>query len=204
MPAFVLLFRAYERWKKNREKQEMCMEFKDMLYALSSGLKAGYSMENAWISAEQDMELLYPGDSFFRRSLHRVTMQLTMNVPIEAAVQEMAISCDLEEIYSFAEILNTAKRSGGNMVKMMDRTSNIMAEKIEVEQEIRTMLSGKKMEQRIMSMMPFFLLLYLRITNAEYMDSLYHNTAGIIVMTVCIAGTVIAMIWGNRIVGIEV
>lgn len=204
MPVFLLLFRAYERWKKNREMQEMRMEFKDMLYALSSGLKAGYSIENAWVSAERDMELLYSEESFLSTEISRVTMQLRMNVPIESAIQEMADVCKLEEIYSFAEVLNTAKRSGGNMVKMMEKTANIIAEKIEVEQEIRTMLSGKKMEQRIMSIMPFFLLLYLRVTNAEYMQSLYHNAAGIMIMTVCLVGTVIAMAWGNRIVRIEV
>ncbi len=204
MPAVVWLVRSYGGWKQNRKRQNMRQEFKDMLYALSSGLKAGYSMENAWICAEQDMALLYPEESFFRREMNRVSMQLKVNVSIEAAVQEMAKSCDLEEIYSFAEVLNTAKRSGGNMVKMMDKTSNIIAEKIEVEQEIRTMLSGKRMEQRIMCLMPFLLLFYMRLTNAEYMYSLYHNAAGILVMTVCILGAWIAFVWGNRIMRIEV
>jgi tight adherence protein B len=204
MPALIPVLRLYKQWKHNREKREMLVEFKDMLYALASGLQAGYSVENAWISAQKDMQLLYPEDSSLLQEVNRVTMQLRVNVPIETALQTMAESCDLEEIYSFSEVLDTAKRSGGNIVKMMDKTAGIIAEKIEVEQEIQTMLSGKKLEQRIMCMMPFFLLCYLRITNGDYMDAWYHNPVGILIMTGCIAGTLLAMIWGSRIIGIEV
>jgi tight adherence protein B len=182
----------------------MRLEFKDLLYALAAGLRAGYAMENAWLSAEKDIAMLYPEEDFFRDQIHRVGLQLELNVPIETAIREMAENCKLEEIYSFAEVLNTAKRSGGNLVRMMDKTSTILAEKIEVEQEIQTMLSGKKMEQRIMCGMPFFLLLYLRLTNAEYIKGLYHNIAGIIVVTICIAGTIVAAVLGERILGIEV
>ena len=110
----------------------------------------------------------------------------------------------MEEIESFAELLSTAKRSGGNLVHMMDKAIGILTEKMEVEQEIQTMLSGKKLEQRIMCGMPIFMLLYLRITNPLYLAGLYHNWVGVLVMTACLVATCIAACWGARLIRIEV
>lgn len=204
LPLSVAVVFIYDKWKCNRKKNAMSLEFKDLLYTLASGLRAGYSMENAWISAEQDMELLYPRNGYLMSCIHRVSSQLHLNVPIETAVMEMAEECNLEEVYSFAESLITAKRSGGNIVQMMDKIADIIAEKIEVDQEIQTMLAGKRMEQKIMSGMPILMLLYMRLTNAEYIRGLYHNTVGILVVTVCMTVTVVAYIWGDRIIRIKV
>ena len=204
LPLSLVILRLYFRMKDERKQQETLLEFKDMLYALESGLKVGYSLENAWINAEEDLRMLYPKESFFQKEVHTVTMQLRVNVPIEMAVQTLANHCRLEEINSFSDVLATAKRSGGNIVQMMEKITTVIAEKIDVEQEIQTMLSGKKMEQRIMCGMPLFMLAYLRMTNAEYIAGLYHNAAGNIVMTICLIGTIVAAFWGNKIVGIEV
>lgn len=201
VPVFV---RAYKRWRDEKSVQGMRLEFKDLLYALSSGLKAGYSIENAWMAAEQDLKVIYPAKSILQKQVSVVSAKLRLNIPIEEAVQEMADTCELEEIYSFAEVLHTAKRTGGNMVHMMEKTSNLIAEKVEVEQEIHTLLSGKRMEQRIMCGMPLFLLLYLRISNPDYIGALYHNTTGILVVSICMAGVAAAAIWGAAIMKIEV
>lgn len=203
-PGAVLLCHFYSRWKERRKKKQTLLEFKELLYTLSANLKTGYSVENAWLGARKDMSLLYPQESRIMNELDIIASQLHLNVPIEKAVNAFAERTGLEEIQSFAEVLSTAKRSGGNLVHMMDKTANIIAEKIEVEQEIQTILSGKQMEQRIMCGMPVLMLLYLKLTNPEYLDNMYHNWFGIIVMTFCIIGTGIAAYWGSRIVGIEV
>ena len=52
--------------------------------------------------------------------------------------------------------------------------------------------------------MPVLMLLYLRVTNPIYLEPLYHNGLGIILMTGCLIGTLLAAYWGNRLVGIEV
>lgn len=203
-PACILICHSYHRWKKKRKTRQTLMEFKELLYALSANLKTGYSVENAWIGAREDLSLLYSRESEIIKELDIITAQLKLNVPIEKAVAAFAERSGLEEIQSFAEVLSTAKRSGGNLVHMMDKTASIIAEKIEVEQEIQTILSGKRMEQRIMCGMPFLMLMYLKITNPEYLEPLYHSWFGIIVMTLCFIGTGIAAYWGSRIVGIEV
>lgn len=204
LPAIIIIFRWYGRWKAERKQRQLLLEFKELLYVLSANLRAGYSMENAWIMAKKDMQLLYPQGFGLSEELENVATQLHLNVPVEQAVSALAERSRIEEIQSFAEVLFTAKRSGGNLIHMMEKTVVIIADKIEVEQEIQTMLTGKKLEQRIMCGMPMLMLLYLKITNPLYLTGMYHNWIGIGIMTLCLIGTGIAAYWGSRIVGIEV
>ena len=62
----------------------------------------------------------------------------------------------------------------------------------------------RQMEQRIMSIVPWGILLYLRATSAEYMAVLYTSTAGRGVMTVCLGLYLVAWFWGKQITDIQV
>ena len=56
-------------------------------------------------------------------------------------------------------------------------------DKIEVEREVQTVISAKKMEQKIMNVIPVFIILYLNLTSGEFLAPLYGNIFGISVMT---------------------
>ena len=79
-----------------------------------------------------------------------------------------------------------------------------MGEKIDVEREIHTVISAKKMELRIMSVIPFAMIVYLRLSFPEFLSVLYGNVAGIIIMSVCLAIYLVSYEVGKRIVEIEV
>lgn len=66
------------------------------------------------------------------------------------------------------------------------------------------MVSGKRLEQRIMCLMPFGIIMYLRLTNETYISGLYGNFVGIVVMSVALLLIYAAYIWGSRLVKIEV
>ena len=55
--------------------------------------------------------------------------------------------------------------------------------KIEVEREVDTVIAGKKLEGKIMSVMPFLILTYLNIASKEFIDPLYGNLSGVFVMS---------------------
>ena len=203
-PSIGFFLHWYERWRIKRQKKRYLIAFKELLYALASNLRVGYSVENAWKRMRKDLQLLYPEDEALMKDIREVEESLELHIPIEVAIERMSKKQELEEVQSFSEVLSTARQSGGNLVHMMDKTAEVIAEKIEVEQEIQTILSGKKLEQKIMCGMPVLMLLYLRVTNPTYLEPLYHNALGIILMTGCLIGTLLAAYWGNHLVGIEV
>ena len=79
-----------------------------------------------------------------------------------------------------------------------------MGEKIDVEREITPLVSGKKLELKIMTMIPLGMVLYMKISFPEFLDVLYGNIAGVIIMSICLLVYVEANEMGRRIVEIEV
>jgi tight adherence protein B len=73
-----------------------------------------------------------------------------------------------------------------------------------VENEIDTMITSKRLEQRIMCIMPFAIVAYLRLTNGTYISGMYGNLPGIIAMTICLIVIAVSGLWGKKIVNIEV
>lgn len=203
-PVNIWLLKLYEKKKQEYQATLLLSEFKELLQILTANLKAGYALEQAWKTAEKDFADLHTRESQMDKEARKVIQKVALNIPIEQAVFEFAEASGQEDILNFAEVLRTGKRSGGNLVQIMENTTGIITEKIEIGQEIQVMLSGKRMEQRIMCGMPFFMLLYLRIGNPGYLDGLYHNTTGVLIMSGCMLGTILAFCWGNRIMRIEV
>ena len=90
---------------------------------------------------------------------------------------------DCEDIQNFSDVFLFAKRSGGDFHKIIATTIEHISDKIEVEREVQTVISAKKMEQKIMNVIPVFIILYLNLTSGEFLAPLYGNIFGISVMT---------------------
>lgn len=180
------------------------MEFKECLYALESSLRAGYALENAWQCALEELGELYPEKCLLMDSLAEARGQMQLNVGLTDALCKWAGTMEQDAIRDFAEILAITKESGGNMVEMLERNIRAITETMETEEEVNTVLFGKRLEHRIMSGMPVLMMLYLRLTGGTYVEGLYHNAPGVLAVTGCLLISVVAILWGDSMVRIRV
>lgn len=165
------------------KRQTLLLQFRDAMQSVAAALQAGYSMENAWRESEKEMTELYGQDGIFVGELHQINQAVGMNQPIEKLLYEFALRSDCEDIQNFSDVFLFAKRSGGDFHKIIATTIEHISDKIEVEREVQTVISAKKMEQKIMNVIPVFIILYLNLTSGEFLAPLYGNIFGISVMT---------------------
>jgi tight adherence protein B len=202
------LLYPYLRRTKSRlaakRKWQLCLEFNDGITSLSSALRAGYSAENAFEEALKDLMLLYGGEAIIIREFKRIVNQVNMNIPVEKALADFAERTGIDDILSFSEVFATAKRTGGDLVSIIKGTSAAISGKTEVKREIITMLAAKKYESNILKVMPPGIILYLQLSSPGFLSPLYHNIAGIIIMTVILGLYLGAYVLINRISSIEV
>ncbi len=185
-------------------RKELNYQFKDALDSLSVALQAGYSVENAVSSCIKDLEKLYKKKDDILVEFTYIEAQLQVNVPIEELFTDFGNRSDIEDISNFASVFSTAKRSGGDMVEIMQKTARTLGDKIEVKKEIEATISGKKSEQMIMSLMPFAIILYMQVTSPGFLEVLYGNFFGAATMTICLGLYFLAYWLGKKIVDIEV
>ena len=90
------------------------------------------------------------------------------------------------------------------MRKVLDECISTMEEQMDVKKEFQTMLASRKLEQRIMSVIPLGMILYMQCTSPSFLSVLYRNTAGVCIMTLCLGIYLCAYHWAERLVDIEV
>ena len=175
-----------------------------MAESVAASLNAGYSLEHAFENAKNDLALLYDENAMIRKEVDRILAGIHMNIPVEDLLKDFGNRSGSEDIQNFANVVSAAKKSGGNLIQIIEKTVNCITDKIAVEEEIATMISAKKLEEQIMKGMPYAIIFYLRVSNGDFMDVLYHNGFGIFCMTVFLAVTYLAELWADHIMEIQV
>ena len=195
-----------EKKKEHKKKREMELvkQFLDGIQLMAAALQAGYSPENALHEAGKELKKVYPSESYIVQEFQQIELQIKMNKNLEVLWLDFGRRSGIDDIQSFAEVFLTARRSGGDLLAIIRNTIFCIQQKKETMQEIETCLSGKVMEQRMMSMIPLLILAYMKLTSPEFLEVMYGNMAGTIIMGICLAVYAAAFLWGRKIVDIEV
>lgn len=203
-PYLIRYLKSWEKQTIKKKKQAFQLQFKEAIQSLSAALNVGYSLENAMREACKDLQLLYKKEARIVQEFRYMIRQLEMNVAVETVLREFAVRTEEEEVQTFVTVFTMAKRSGGDMIGIIRNAVYQIAERIDVKREIDTLMAAKKLEFRIMSAVPFGMICYMKIGFPEFMDVLYGNVLGVVIMTVCLGVYAGAFELGKQIVEIEV
>lgn len=201
---YIVCRQKYQETQQKRRRERLLTEFKDMMQAVSAALLAGYSMENAWREAEKELLKLYGDRGILLAEVHQMNGAVRMNEPLEKVLWEFAQRSGCEEIESFAEVFSFAKRSGGDFARIIRTTVQKLLGRMEVEREIATVLAGKKLEGRIMNVMPMAILAYMTFTSGNFLDVLYGNIPGAAIMSAALGCYLMAIRLSEHILDIEI
>lgn len=200
----MLVFQRTKTAYGKKRLWQLNLQFREALGAISGALMAGYSIENSFREAKQDLMLIYKEDADIMRELIFINQQIQRNQRVEDLLLDFADRSHLEDILNFTEVFVMAKRSGGNLMAILNRTVRNISDKIEIKREIQTLIAGKQMEAKLMTVIPLGIIGYLRLFSAGFLDVLYHNLLGITIMTVVLLLYGLGIYLAEKIVDIEV
>lgn len=203
-PLCFLFLKERKKTILRQRKQEISTEFLDGIKSVSTSLQAGYAPENAFREALREVRKIYPEDSFVVTEFSRIVTKTALNYPLETLLLDLGRRSGVEEIRDFAEIFSVARRTGGDLILIVRNTSSGIEQRQETMMEIRTVLTGKQMEQKIMSIVPLAILGYVDLTSPDLIGKMYGNAPGITIMTVALVLYAAAFLWGRKIMSFEV
>ena len=203
-PLLIYFFKNWNEEFIKKKKVEFQMQFKDSMQSMIAALRVGYSVENAMKETLKDLKKVYSKQAKIIREYNYMIQQINMNVPVEKVLEEFARRVEQEDVQNFVTVFVMSKRSGGDSVSILKNAIHNICEKIEVNSEIQIIMAAKKMEFQFMTIIPFGIIIYMRLSFSEFMNVLYGNTAGIIIMSVCLALYAGAYQIGKGIIEIEV
>lgn len=203
-PCVPIIYIRSKKQEKMRKKNQLNQQFLDALNAISSALSVGYSLENSIGETVKELVCIYGEDEMIVKEFRWMDQQIHLNKPLEETFFQFSERASIEDITNFAWILFSGKRTGGDILKVVRSTSQIIRDKIEVEREIETVITSKKLESTIMNLVPAGIIVYLKLGCSDFITPLYHNTQGILLMTGVLVGYFISYLISCKLVQIEV
>ncbi len=202
----ILLFlRKYRSYKAEQRRNYLLMQFKDLLYSLSASISTGKSMAEGLKEGLEDLKLIYDDSTPLVIELESITKGIFENRGSEAQLlSDFAARSGCQDIESFVDVYLSIRETGGDMEKVITKTADILTDKISIEKEIRTIISQKQVEAKIITAMPLVILAGLNVTSSGYTDPLYETVEGRIIMTAALAGMIFAYNLTEKITDIKV
>ena len=209
IPAIVFCFayipgkKIYAKLLQRKRKEKLEKEFIEGISAFASAIRAGYSAENAIEEARAELGRLYEEKSMLAKEFSIIKRRLSIGNNIEDSLADLARRTDIKEIRDMADIFRVAKRSGGHLSEVLTDAVRMINERQKLKEEISTIMTAKRLEHRIMCLMPAGILVYVNVTSMEFVSALYSGVIGRIIMTVAIAVYAVAIMLGEKIMKIE-
>lgn len=204
VPGAWFFIKEQKKIRIRKRKQILCQEFLCGMQAVSASLCAGYSIEHAFEEGLLEVKKIYHDNALIVKEFTVIVNGLKVNLTPEQLLLDLAKRSGERDIENFSQVFASAKRSGGDLLAIIRNTVAAIYQKEETRQEIEVCLSAKRMEQKVMSLVPCFILLYVGIGSPEFLDVLYHNPEGISIMSICLILYLAAWFLGRKIITIEV
>jgi len=192
---------AYSAVKKRIVK--LRVQFFDMLEAMSVALRAGNPMLKSLQSAREDLILIYPEESDIITELDIIIGRFNNAVPLSEAFSDLAERSGLADIRSFASIYATIEGKSSKADEIVREIQQILADKMEIEMEIDTLLTAAKSEVNIMLFMPLAILGIIGYAGAGFMDAIYTTGAGRVVATGGLIVFIISFVLARKFSNVE-
>ncbi len=195
----------YKAWMIKKRKDKLRLEFKDLLYSIASSVSVGRSMTQAMKESLEFWKGTYSDTDYIMIELsHMIQVIESGNERDVVVLKDFAGRSGAPDICDFVAVYENCRQSGADLVKAIDKASEMIGEKIRLERELVTLLSQKKFEGKVITMAPFGLMLCLRMIAPDYLAPLTTSPTGYFISMLALALIAAAYILMERINCIEI
>lgn len=187
----------------NKRRKQLNVQFRDMLDGITTSLGAGNNVMNSFNSVYNDLKIQYSEDAFILKELEVILSGIQSNFNIEDLLEDFGTRSGIDDITSFANVFKICYRKGGNIQDVIQSTHAILSKKMEIKEDIETTVSGSKMDQMIMIVMPILLIGMIKVMSPEFASN-FVTVSGLVATTIAIVMFVASYFVGKAIMDIKV
>lgn len=192
------------RTKQIRDKNARTLnsQFRDFLEAFNTSIGAGKNVVDSFHAVYDDMRIQFEEDAFIVKELEVILSGMANNFDVEDLMEDLGNRSGNDDIVSFANVFRISYRKGGNLKDTINTTHSILSDKMEIKEEIETMVSASKMEQTVMIFMPVGLIGIMKSMSPDFAAN-FATSAGIASTTIAIGLFIVSYFVGRKILNIK-
>jgi tight adherence protein B len=157
---------------KQKRTQKFQKQLPEGLELISRALKAGHAFTSGMkLAADQFNDPLGPE---FEETLD----EINFGVSVPDALRNLARRIDCQEIKYFVVAVILQRETGGNLAEIIESLAYLIREKFKLMGKVEALTAEGKMSAVILVLLPFFIIVYLRIVNGAYLSLLFSEPVG--------------------------
>ena len=188
---------------KEKRIKNLKRQFRDMLEALTTSLGAGKNVNDSFVATYEDLLVQYPEEAYIISEIKLINTGVQNNIPIEELLWDFGVRSGIDDIRSFANVFKISYRKGGNIKDIIRNTNDILKDKMDIVEDIETVVASNKMEQTIMIFMPIGIVAMIKLMSPEF-GSKFTSVTGVISTTIAVGMFLLAYYVGKQILNIKV
>ena len=166
---------------RKQRLQKFTDQLEDALLAMSSSLKAGFSINQALDAVAQENR----SPISFEFTL--LMQELRLGVSLEEALFKMNKRLGSPDFELVSVAIITARQTGGELTAILERLAGVIRERVKIQQKIRSLTAQGRLQAYIIGAVPFLLMLAMFYISPDMMDSFFSSITGILLLAVVIA-----------------
>ena len=186
------------RFIRDRRLKAFNASLPDAIDLMARSLRAGHSMDSSIeLIAEQMPD---PLSSEFAR----IYQQQRLGLLFREVMLQMGVRIPSTDLQFLITAILVQKDTGGDLTEILDRSSHVIRERIQLEGEVRTLTAQGRLTGWILTLLPIVMLALLSIVTPGYSDLLFHDPVG---QELLLVGAFLIVIGGliiRRVVDVQV
>lgn len=187
----------------NKRRRDLSRQFRDFLDGITTSIGAGNNVVMAMSLVYKDLKVQYPEDAYILKEMEVLLSGMHSNFDLEDMLDDLGRRSGNADIISFANVFRICYRKGGNIQQVLRNTHEIMSQKMEIAEDIETIVSGSKLDQMVLLIMPVMLIGIIKVMSPEFAANFVTGT-GLVSTTIAIGMFVASYFIGKALMDIKI
>lgn len=189
---------GYVKHNASRRRRAFTAQLSDVLMLLAGALRAGYSLQQAIAAVAEDAKP--PASDEFRRAVAEVRL----GASLDDALHELARRINVVDFEWTVLAIEIQREVGGDLAEILEIIADTIRERERLRRQIRTLTAEGRLSGWVLGILPFGMAGFLLMNNPDYLEPLFTQTTGLMMIGGSLFLMVIGVLWMRKIVKIEV
>jgi tight adherence protein B len=169
----------------------------DTLQVLSGSLRAGHSILRAIDAAANESQ------SPTSEEMRRVVSETSLGRDLLVSLNDTADRMKNEDFVWISQAIQINREVGGNLAEVLDQVGETIRERSEIKGHIKSLAAEGKFSAYILMALPVGIVILLMLVNPGYMNKMWTNPLGWIMIAASIILMTVGGLWMRKIIDLK-
>jgi tight adherence protein B len=184
--------------RRSRRRKAFSSSLPDTLQLMSGSLAAGLSL------AQSVDTIVREGVEPISSEFKRVLVETRLGVNLEDALEAVAERFESRDFAWVVMAIKIQRQVGGNLAELLDTVAATMREREYMRRQVAALAAEGKLSAWVLGGLPPAFLLYLLVTNRDYVIVLFTDPIGWLMLGGATVLLALGVFWMSRLVKVEV